>query len=224
MPIVHMANRLADLPANAANVKGHDHVAAGDVDPQTIGPCPYWTFESHIGLCLFEREHNGYDDSDFYMTVWNPEKQAPESFCFASTRGWSYPCYGSHPDATEDVKAAYDAYLRQQEADAREHARKREAMTPSTGRRVRITAAVRGKAKVDAGETGTVFWFGANTFANRYGSRYLTPMQRSIGRDLHAVYGDPRDGMRCGVQLDRDGRKVFLNAQKVEVIEEALAA
>ena len=65
---------------------------------------------THVGLCLFDYERNGYDDSDFYMAVWNPEKGEREDILFASTRGWSYPSYGSKPDATPEVKAAHDAW------------------------------------------------------------------------------------------------------------------
>jgi hypothetical protein len=64
-------------------------------------------YKSHVGLCLFESERNGYHDSDFYMTVWNPVEKKPETICFASTRGWCYPCYGSAPDASDEVRAEY---------------------------------------------------------------------------------------------------------------------
>ena len=30
-----------------------------------------WTWETHKGLCIRERESNGYSDSDFYMTIWD---------------------------------------------------------------------------------------------------------------------------------------------------------
>ncbi len=73
-------------------------------------------YHTHRGLCLFETERNGYDDSDFFMTVWNPEKKAPEGIMFATTRGWSYPCLASHPDATAEVQAQYLVWT---EADRR---------------------------------------------------------------------------------------------------------
>jgi hypothetical protein len=66
--------------------------------------------ESYHGLCLFESEANGYHDSDFYMTVWDPESEKAFKVLFATTRGWSYPCYGSRPDATPDVIEAYEAW------------------------------------------------------------------------------------------------------------------
>lgn len=80
-------------------------------------------WHTHAGLCLYDYERNGYDDSDFYMVVWNPEKGAPEEICFASTRGWSYPAYDSKPDATPEVLVAYEAWKVRQ-AEQRERARR----------------------------------------------------------------------------------------------------
>src|ERR1700748_532986 len=64
-------------------------------------------WHTHVGLCLADRSYNGFDDSDFYMLVWNEEKGEAEEICFATTRGWSYPAYGSWVDATDEVKAKY---------------------------------------------------------------------------------------------------------------------
>ena len=81
------------------------------VDGELQGPfVDYTTYTSHHGLCLRDYEINGYDDSDFCMVVWNEERQEPETITFASTRGWSYPCYGSFVDATDEVKAKYAEY------------------------------------------------------------------------------------------------------------------
>ena len=87
----------------------------------------YYLYSTHHGLCLFDREVNGYHDSDFYMIVWNPEKGEPERIEFASTRGWSYPCYASRPDATDEVRAEYKAWQDKQAADARRRSRKAQA-------------------------------------------------------------------------------------------------
>lgn len=76
------------------------------------GPTAYWTRLSHEGLCLRDYERNGYDDSDFHMIVWNVDRNEPEDICFASTRGWSYPCYGSWVDATPEVVEKYNLYKR----------------------------------------------------------------------------------------------------------------
>ena len=67
-------------------------------------------YSTHHGLCVSDREKNGYDDSDFYMTVWNTVGNCPEEIFYATTRGWSYPCFGSDVDATPEVREAYDKY------------------------------------------------------------------------------------------------------------------
>jgi len=76
-------------------------------------------YKSHVGLCLSDREYNGYDDSDFYMAVWDEVSQSIKEVCFASTRGWTYPCYGSTPDATPEIRTLAQAYLDRKAAEAR---------------------------------------------------------------------------------------------------------
>lgn len=71
---------------------------------------PIVLYESHKGVCLSESEQNGRDDSDFFMRVWNEEKQCVQSIMFATTRGWSYPCLASHVDATPEVCAKAEAW------------------------------------------------------------------------------------------------------------------
>lgn len=82
---------------------------------------------SHVGLCLADREYNGYDDSDWYMSVWDETTQSIKEVCFASTRGWSYPCYGSKPDATPEVRALARAYLERKAATATKQRRQEQA-------------------------------------------------------------------------------------------------
>lgn len=68
------------------------------------------------GKCLFETERNGYDDSDFFMTYWDEEKNAPARMMFGTTRGWSYPCLGgSCPDATDEIKEKYSQWQQNEE-------------------------------------------------------------------------------------------------------------
>lgn len=71
---------------------------------------PVVLVEEYKGLCVAEREANYYDDSDFYMTVWDPVGKSAFEVCFATTRGWSYPCYGSSVDASPEVLAEYRAW------------------------------------------------------------------------------------------------------------------
>lgn len=116
-------------------------------------------YTSHHGLCISEREYNGYDDSDFYMTIWDEETQAPYEYMFATTRGWSYDRMGSSPDATPEVMAAYEAWFKRQQSNelARRALQNRIATVrtvenPHKGATIRV---VRGR-KVKKGTTGKV--------------------------------------------------------------------
>jgi hypothetical protein len=99
------------------------------------------TWETHKGLCIQDKEMNGYNDSDFYMLVWNPEKQAPEEILYASTRGWTYPAMGSYVDATPEVMAAYNAYLANRAAKDKAARRKAQAKKLCELRKLETTIA-----------------------------------------------------------------------------------
>lgn len=129
MPIVHMTGcfegwgeqrRLkSEYPEGAQcslewNHPGH----RGDNAPNSLENCVV-TYQTHHGLCIEDRERNGYHDSDFYMVVWNPDEGKPESIEYASTRGWCYPCYSSHADATPEVMELYHAWRKKM--DRRRH-------------------------------------------------------------------------------------------------------
>lgn len=78
--------------------------------------------ETHHGLCIAEREQNGPDDSDWLMLVWDPVAGSASWRHFATTRGWSYPCYASAPDATPEVLAAYAAWSLRERRRMKAHA------------------------------------------------------------------------------------------------------
>ena len=160
-----------------------------------------WLVETHKGLVLELREINGYDDSDFYARVWNDEKGEVERVIYASTRGWTYP-NGAAVDATDEVKAKYAALCAKELAAARAAAAAREAATPAKGKRAKTVRAVKGKSKIEAGVTGTIFWVGEDRFSRSY-------------------YG-ARPKMRVGFEAD-DGRKVFIAGDAVAVMTEVAA-
>lgn len=105
MPIINMAFNPIEAAARGVNVRGADYLDSHSEG--VMGPRPIWLYDTHVGLCLRTGEYNGYDDSDFYMEVWNPTERKVERIIFASTRGWTYPCYGSSADATPEVLEAY---------------------------------------------------------------------------------------------------------------------
>lgn len=103
----------------------------------------YYTREVHHGVCLFESEHNGYDDSDFYMTIWDDEFGRPQKIMFASTRGWTYPCLGSRVDATPEVIAKYENWKKVQSAIKAYEQRKVLILKNRANRTIALSAAAK---------------------------------------------------------------------------------
>jgi hypothetical protein len=154
MAIINFTFSESGIPANAHNVK-----------QTTSQNMPMWTWETYVGLCIRDREYNGYHDSDFYMTVWNVEKGQPEEIEFASTRGWCYPSFGSYVDATPEVLEAYEKWVSAKREVARLAAIEEEKRTPKVRKEVKV---VRGR-KVPIGTLGRVFWIGSNHWGTSVG-------------------------------------------------------
>lgn len=218
MPIVHFTWKPTEIPANAQNVRAELETSRKmrsfyneqgryvETDEERYGPFAMWLYNTHTGLCISEREHNMRDDSDFFMTVWNDEKGAPESIMFASTRGWTYPSMASRSDATPEVLAKYNAWL---EARAQERAVERakaqaalaaaELKAPKKGRTVVV---VKKSKNVAPGLKGVVFWCGEDKYAT---SKYGTWKREKP--------------MRVGFKT-ADGQTFFCSASLLEVVTE----
>jgi hypothetical protein len=213
MSIVHFTSKREDVPADAVNVRLTTTYRSSTSQEYTrtrLGlpeipmdapagehPGDLWLYETHVGLCIEDRERNGRDDSDFYMIVWNPEKGAPEQYEYASTRGWSYPSYGSNVDATPEVLEAYTAYLKARDARLREEQAAWLATQPTIDRRVRV---VRGR-KLPKGTEGEVRWESVRPSRNPFETRAQMNRRIGIKPDGHTAKG-----------------YVFVGADQVEVI------
>lgn len=131
MAIINFSFSRKDAPAEAQGV----HYGAGyrvwsKEDKKYVyapGPQMYWIWKTHVGLCLNDYENKGYYDSNFFMTVWNEEKECPEEICFASIRGWSHLSYSSYVDATDEVKAKYAVWKVKQADEYRRKQRQAKA-------------------------------------------------------------------------------------------------
>lgn len=130
---------------------------------------PLYMETTYAGKVLHTGERNGYHDSDFTVTVWDGE--GPHTFVYATTRGWSYP-NNATPDATPEVRAAYDRYLarraeeaRKARAAEREREAHAEALEPVKGAMVEV---FKGR-KVAKGTTGVVIWAGEGHWGPRVG-------------------------------------------------------
>lgn len=134
MAIIRFTNSYNNVPEGAQNVKFIEpgfniHSEPEDTFTRSFGPYCNITWEENIGLCLVDYERNGYDDSDFHMIVWNEEENKPEDICYATTRGWTYPSYGSYVDATPEIQAKYDAYVAERERQRRIYSKLEERAT-----------------------------------------------------------------------------------------------
>lgn len=110
MPIINMGNHNSVFEGRVGLIEGAYTPLDCYAGNYTNKPVSYFLYESDHGMCIKEEERNGYSDSDFMMLIWNPETKSASWYCFASTRGWSYPCYGSKADATPEVLASYKAW------------------------------------------------------------------------------------------------------------------
>jgi hypothetical protein len=162
----------------------------------------YWTNEAKFpvylktfakGCVVNLREYNGYDDSDFYAVYWDEESGSFKETCYASTRGWTYPC-GAAIDASPELIEKYRAYEKALTLAYFEAKAAVENAKPKVGKTVKVIRSVRGKAALKGGETGKVFWYGVDSFSRSY-----------------------NPGYRVGIELE-GGRKVFVSAGAVEVI------
>jgi len=202
MSILHTTTRIEDVPADGVNVQDiteeyrHHFVFEGPNAEERNNNFHLYLYETHVGLCLEDRERNGYNDSDFDMLVWNDEKNAPEWIEYASTRGWSYPCYGSKTDATEEVVAKWKQYKKELHDAAVIRDQEIKDQMPTKGKNVLV---VKGR-KLPKGTEARVFWSTAQ-----------------IKMDKH--YGIVHLGYEGRVGLETaDGQRIFMDAGNVEVV------
>lgn len=151
--IINIASTRKEAEEKGVNVRCIDVPTPEDKEHKV------WLYDTHVGLCIEDYERNGYDDSDFFMIVWNPETMEPENICFATTRGWTYPCYASKPDATPEVMEQYNVWLENRRAILAEESRIAELKRPLVGKEVTIVGGRKHKNK-----SGRIFWLGANRY------------------------------------------------------------
>ena len=182
----------ADWTADPANVEV--------VTNYPGGPGTLYMKTSHVGLVLSTGEVNGYDDSDFFATVWNPATGTTGRVTYASTRGWTYH-NSATVDATPEVVAAYNAWKAASDAALRAERAARMAAVPDVGKFVKVVSG----RKVPVGTEGRVFWFGPDKFARDYGYGFALDTRSSVELGK----------FRVGIETAKG--KVFTNAKNVAV-------
>ena len=150
----------------------NEHDLSGKLSPECFpdygkdhGRChicgPLYMETTYQGLVLDLGEYNGRDDSDFYAVVWDRENKRTKRVEYASTRGWTYP-NGASIDATPEVVAEYEAWIKEQQARRAEDDRRLEAATPRKGKILKV---VKGR-KVPVGTVGECVWVGGDRYSN----------------------------------------------------------
>ena len=151
----------------------------------------------HTGHVLTRYEVNGYDDSDFYAVVYNPNTNALEHVFYATTRCYTYND-SAVVDATPEVIEQARAVLR---TVVEQHIRKADHLDTlklKVGRVVRFVKAYRPRSStrppIEVGQIAYLDW---------------------IGPDSYAPHTD-----RARVRLvlgENDHAEVYINANKLEV-------
>ena len=93
--------------------------------------------ETFKGCVIRIFEKNGYDDSDFFATVWNEEKQQFENIEYSTTRAWCYP-NNAIVDATPEIQTKWDIMCRESEQKRRKAMIENEKHIPRIGKNVQV--------------------------------------------------------------------------------------
>lgn len=159
---------------------------------------------------------NGYNTSMDYpydvVTYFDASKDAfvtREIYGFPIFEGFRFKSFTV--DAPAEVQKRYHDEIAAR-AEARRLEREAElAKLPQKGRRIRVLAGSRRAAH--SGKTGTVFWFGENH--HRGGMRYAKGYVSQASANMTSLFNK-----RVGFIDDKTGEKVFIDAERVEVVQE----
>lgn len=186
---LHLMVSREDFEANPENIK-----VVSDY-PGAKGPLYMKT--SFVGCVVNLREMNGYDDSDFYATVWDADQQRFREIEYGTTRFWTYPNH-ANIDGTPEVMERYKAHLEAVRQYGNESLHQIEIADPTVGKTVDVIGGRKHK-----GKTGRIFWRGANQFRTYYRNGYNRP--------------DAMSNQRLGIETE-SGEKFFIPAEQVKVI------
>lgn len=174
--------------------------------PDTINTPDVSYDVTYEGAVLQTFERNGYDDSDFIAIVWDEAEGRTRNVEYATTRGWTY-ANSAVVDATPDVLAKAQAYLRECAVNALVAHEAALARLATPGKLVRILPTPTGRDRrsrgqvLPAGSTGYV--------AAREVDVYNTPRYAAKYGHLEAFK----------VALQYEGRMVWLPEDAVEVVD-----
>lgn len=89
---------------------------------ENLPKAPDWAASAHPnrdheGFVLNEWEHNGREDSDWYVAVWLPSEQRAVVYCYATTRGpfTESNSPNARADASPAIRARFAQWLAERE-------------------------------------------------------------------------------------------------------------
>lgn len=159
--------------------------------------------KSYVGRVLREREHNGYNDSDFYAQVVG-DSGIVMWVEFATTRGGCGQAFGTYLDATDEALDAAEAAWRGTHFAAKKERDVAAARWPEKGKTVKLTRTYRSrklKLTLEAGTEGTVFWIGED----QYQDSRMTAKAYRVGVEFAEGKLFLKAGVKSGDGLLYDG-------------------
>lgn len=164
--------------------------------------------QEYAGCVLGEREHNGYDDSDFFARVWDEAQGAVVEVRYHTTRCAS----GGRVeiDATAAVRAKARAWESAcAERAAAERARLLQAL-PACGDQVQVELS-RGARRHLHGKTGTVCWQGPSKLAR--GDQRAVDWRVAVEIDGERIYLSESNVRRAGATITARAAREALAAR-----------
>lgn len=152
---------------------------------------------TYEGAVLQKYERNMYDDSDFLAVVWDEATQTIKHVEYATTRAYTYDCSAT-VDATPAVLEKVRAYIERSTWERWLEDNAKIAANPWRGKEVTVTGGRKHK-----GESGVVFWVGADQFATRWNREAPICTEQDTSRHAKRVGIERPDGTRFYVPADQ---------------------
>lgn len=137
--------------------------------PDNDGKGGIYCRKDYIGKVVRDIEHNGYDDSDFDVIVWEEKDKSFRRLEYATTRCWCYPCFATSVDATPEISELYKKHLVAERAKVEISAHLRQSEIPQQGREIVFKEKYRNKLLGRTIEKGEKAFASSGCFEGTYG-------------------------------------------------------
>lgn len=174
--------------------------------------------ETYKGCVLRVFERNFFDDSDFYVEVYDEETNSIKTIEYATTRFWTYNNH-ARVDATDEVikkvrELQYPLYTSILKANAMDELKK-----VKVGSKVRVVSG----RKVPIGTEGTVvstdtFKYGYKTVTQIYFKTEENRLYKSYTSNVEAIFIEPSiEEFEYQAKLEVDSKYRFTNNLSIAI-------